>query len=318
MSEWNKEFIFHHVPKFKGDFSNLVYPSMLEIQLTSLCNLNCSFCNSVFTRKCYNSLDINVLKSKIKQLSEVGLKAITLEGGGEPSLYENLEDLILFIKSLDIKCGIITNGVKQLNDICCNNLNWIRVSLDSYDEQSYYKIKGQNYFNQVVQNIEYYSTFRPNLTLGISYVVVDNITRNLTNSFLQNVDYLQVKCEENSRIEYSINSQLCKVYNIDCTISDGIKIDSVCNRCYSNQLTSTICPNGDILFCKRLITPIILGNIYQQDILNIYQNNIKKKYVNDVLTDDYNKLCSKPCRMKKYNYAIHKYLDINKNTEFFL
>lgn len=211
MSEWNKEFIFHHVPKFNGDFSNLVYPSMLEIQLTSLCNLNCSFCNSISTRKYHNSLDFETLKSKIKQLSEVGLKAITFEGGGEPSLYENLEELILFIKSLGIKCGIITNGVKQLSNVCCENLNWIRISLDSYDEDIYYKIKGKNYFNQVVQNIEYYSTFRPSLTLGISYVVVDNITLNMTNSFLTNVDYLQVKREENSNIEYSVtSSSVCR------------------------------------------------------------------------------------------------------------
>lgn len=311
--------------------SILVYPSMLEIQLTNGCNLNCKFCNSKARNK-QDTLDLSTLIKFIAQVSKHGLKAVTLEGGGEPSLYDNLAELVLYLRKLDIQCGIITNGTNKLSDVVCENLQYIRVSLDSYDTSSYLNIKGRDYFDNVIDNIKYYSHFQ-DLVLGVSYIVEDSSEQTIKNAHSiipiidDYVDYIQYKAEESKANlinidNFKFNSEKIAVYTSNC-IEDtklGYVYDDYCKGCYTNQLTSTILANGDVLFCKRLNTRVILGNIYTTPAKFIYVNNeVKEKYTEEVSTaNGFSKYCTNTCRMKKYNCYLRDFFKCDYRTKYFL
>ncbi len=71
------------------------------------CNLRCPFCYNVDLIK-YESFDMQKHKDYILQRSKY-VKGIVLTGG-EPLMQPNLKDFILFIRSLDLKVKLDTNG----------------------------------------------------------------------------------------------------------------------------------------------------------------------------------------------------------------
>jgi hypothetical protein len=71
----------------------------------------------------------------IDALSFRGTKAIEFSGGGEPLLWPNFSDGVLYAKNQGLKVSLITNGL-ALQDIPKGTLEeiaWIRVSLQSID-----------------------------------------------------------------------------------------------------------------------------------------------------------------------------------------
>lgn len=102
--------------------------AMIELQLTDRCNLNCFHCHF------RNQGDISLKKEWLSLiLNEVKPKAISLAGGGEPTLYPNFDKVIKELKAgrCNPDIGLITNGVYIPEGSWPADLKWIRVSLYS-------------------------------------------------------------------------------------------------------------------------------------------------------------------------------------------
>lgn len=82
----------------------------IELEFTRKCNLRCVYCYSVAGMPRENELSLRELKSVINQAKELGARKIILLGGGEPLLYEGLEEVVLYIRSLGLKAILFTNG----------------------------------------------------------------------------------------------------------------------------------------------------------------------------------------------------------------
>lgn len=115
------------------------HPIVLHIMPTEICNLRCVFC-SVAQRGCegktYPDLTLDQIKHVVNNLKKNGLKAIILSGGGEPTLYPQINELISFLKSEDLEIGMITNGTllaTHLSDESLNSFTWIRISINTLD-----------------------------------------------------------------------------------------------------------------------------------------------------------------------------------------
>ena len=131
--------LLHHQDAIK-DLRNMKnHPIVLHIMPTEVCNLKCIFC-SVAQRgedgKLFRDLSLEQIKTVVGKLKLMGLRAVILSGGGEPTLYKYINQLLEYLKSQDLEIGLITNGIALEKNIKTNSiklLSWIRISANSFD-----------------------------------------------------------------------------------------------------------------------------------------------------------------------------------------
>ena len=78
-------------------------------------------------------------------MRQMGSKAITFTGGGEPMIHKNFGEILEYTKSLGYDCGLITNGsvITEKNaHFLIKNLKWIRFSISGGDKESYQAVQG--------------------------------------------------------------------------------------------------------------------------------------------------------------------------------
>lgn len=93
------------------------------------CNLNCQYC-SVKKRKKHYRIELDVIKDYIDKLITRGLKATIITGGGEPTLYPQINELVDFLLSRNLSIALITNGTLFDRVERLNEFSWIRVSIN--------------------------------------------------------------------------------------------------------------------------------------------------------------------------------------------
>jgi len=129
----------------------ILRPISLQLAPTSKCNLNCGYC-SVKERD-FNEIPLESLKITIDNLCSLGLKAVEITGGGEPTLYPHINELIGYCDKKGLEMGLLTNGT-QLHRVKKENLDkfsWIRISLNPDQVRRYDipEIKGTLSFSYV-------------------------------------------------------------------------------------------------------------------------------------------------------------------------
>ena len=110
--------IFHHLDKIQDILnSKRTAPIYIRIKPTNRCNQNCYYCGSkddnVPEDRLFDKTAM-IPKEKmyeiIHDLHEMGVKAITFSGGGEPLVYPYIEETLGLVRSKSIDYSIITNG----------------------------------------------------------------------------------------------------------------------------------------------------------------------------------------------------------------
>lgn len=135
----------------------------VEFHPCDACNLRCSGC-TYFQDTAYRSKPVSFPFDQVGRIcSTMRPKAITLVGGGEPTLYSSggkrLGDLIYALGRGVFGCapviGLITNGTlwPPGDRRWHRYLQWIRFSLDASTAESYARTKGKNYFQRVIDNV---------------------------------------------------------------------------------------------------------------------------------------------------------------------
>lgn len=83
-------------------------------------------------------------------------KAITIAGGGEPTLYSNFDKAVLKLAKIpNVKIGLITNGVFVPDGLWRKCINWVRVSVYSVEDGKYSGRSAELCW-KVLGNIEFY------------------------------------------------------------------------------------------------------------------------------------------------------------------
>jgi organic radical activating enzyme len=75
----------------------------------------------------------NVIESGLTQFRQLGTKAIELTGGGDPTLYPRINDLMELLKDFDFHIGINTNAVDSQLIEHWEYCDWVRVSMNTFD-----------------------------------------------------------------------------------------------------------------------------------------------------------------------------------------
>ena len=132
-----------HLPRLMGRPT----PVFVQWDITNVCNLRCSFCTNR-NKPLFDPMskwDVEDIYRTAISLRNIGVKAIELTGGGEPTLHPAFEEIVTMLSSLNFELGLITNGTR-LNAIAdlAPKFLWMRVSLDAARDSTYRLLKGKS------------------------------------------------------------------------------------------------------------------------------------------------------------------------------
>lgn len=95
-------------------------PSLAQIEITNLCNLQCPMCVRNFVNLPRRHMDFDVYTRVVDRLA--GVHTITLTGYGEPFLHPRILDAIRYAKQRGHEVQLTTNGLLLGNDVAIDDL----------------------------------------------------------------------------------------------------------------------------------------------------------------------------------------------------
>jgi MoaA/NifB/PqqE/SkfB family radical SAM enzyme len=168
----------------------LLPPDMVQVNFTFRCNLSCKMCSMNSQMKILQAqgkpteINSDVFKSIISQTKQLGTKCI-LFIGGEPLLRKDLFELVSYAKGKELNTVIVTNGVlldeKAILKCFESGVDWLSISIDAADEQSFQAIRGAGVLDKIKQNIRLLNKLKkqhnraaPNI-VSVCTIMNDNI-----------------------------------------------------------------------------------------------------------------------------------------------
>lgn len=148
-----------------------IRPYHLQFMPTNRCNANCSWCScSEVDRKVEMSLEES--REMLTYFATLGMKAVTITGGGEPSIHPHIAEIVEHCQALRAKVGIVTNG-KVWSKVSNDDLKWLNRTA-TWMRISIIDTVGA-YDTSIVPRV---CVKVPGVDVGISFTVTPNI--NLT------------------------------------------------------------------------------------------------------------------------------------------
>ncbi len=291
-------------------------PIFLELHPTNKCNSNCLFCNQTMHQRKGELIEFNQLLDIIKELVEKGRKVVRISGGGEPTTYPYLFELLEFLRVNNITVSIFsTNGIlfkkglaQKLKDV---SIQIIHFSLQAPTPMSWSKITGlpPRLFKDILTQIKLIRGLTC-IPIVISFVVHE-LTYNeikkaallcqklsawcsihdlnnysYTPSFLDDIDKVK---EMLIRLRIKYDKVSYGFYNIE-----SLKVLSDCSEkwllraktrvipdreiCLAPWYSALIRANGDMYVCCALDNEEhCLGNIFKTSFSNIWNGSKAKE-----------------------------------------
>lgn len=306
------------------------FPISVEVHLTDRCNLNCEWCTDKNLRNNKATLDLGIIK---KLFHEFGIQrtGVTLEGGGEPTLHPNFQEVIEAGKEANVDMGLISNGTIDISEYV-DKLNWVRISLDSSTKDEYKREKGVDCFERVMENLERLSRSRnPEETfVGVGYVLTTRNQSNLIELIKHlddiGVDYIYMRpVEEADDIMPSLESLLNlrkKIAGLTAdrrikymlVINDRVVDKNAGLPCIAHSLTSIIHADGEVALCeKRREDGIIIGNVYDDSFSNIWRSSCREQASQRLLDPRCQKGCH-ACRITGFNMIFEQLKNVHSKN----
>ena len=297
--------------------SNKIIPYHIQLYPTNICNLNCKFC-SCANRNKKDTLSLDSIHKALISAWKLDCKAVTISGGGEPTLHPQINEIIQKITELKMKVGITTNGV-TLENITIENLNnnvtWLRIShSDSREWTNNYQEKIANIVKKC-----------PSLDWGFSYVITNDINYEMLKNIVDfsnknNAAYVRI-VSDLLNLNYVDDMSNIKEYLCSHNVDDSIVIyqgrknyQPGVEKCLISLLKPVLNADGYIYACcglqysraqpsLDLDNNLAMGKV--EDLYDIYYN---QKYFNG-------KDCSK-CYYNDYNFILNKLTTKLKHEDF--
>ena len=164
ISEWSDNQIFnsfnsakfltygqHYEAILAGKF---LPPIEASVDPVNECQLKCFWCNSKKVKDRKVIMTNEHLLDLVKFFKVWGVKAICFAGGGEPTLHTKLAEAF---RTSELPTAIITNGLfldDEQMKVIAEKAEWIGISVDAASKEFYNQYKGQNRFDEVINNIK--------------------------------------------------------------------------------------------------------------------------------------------------------------------
>lgn len=202
MTAYSSEKIFHHrdkIDQLKSDQQTV--PLQVHLIISDLCNQDCKFCayrmsgyttNELFKIVHPESGEINNNPNRkipyekcieiLDDCKEMGVKAIQITGGGEPSVHPDHTRIYQAVLDRGMELALVSNGVifKEETIPILLKASWVRFSVDAGNPKSYTRIRNVSgkHYERVWKNVsslaERKRETKSNVTIGMGFVVTDD------------------------------------------------------------------------------------------------------------------------------------------------
>lgn len=300
--------LLHHLDRVLDDRR----PITADIFLTNYCNNRCPYCT--YRRweldKGARAMAYADFVTYAKRLLDLGVKGFILTGGGEPTLNPDFQRITHWLEEHGIAYGVNTN----FNIIQYCRPDYLKVSLDGWDEDSYQAKRGVRKYDQVRDNIITYAHWRDQhrakTAIGIQMVVQhpeEVMAFYCANRDLP-VDYLSFRPVESTRGGYyhdalnlteahTIQSIIRSIMEEDRRVVKNFKwelLDCVPQRCDAHWSQLAINERGEVMYCCHKPYELI-GHIMDGDIMERHS-----AYLTDMCR------CDVPCRLTAPNQLMRE------------
>lgn len=300
-------------------------PITADIFLTNYCNNKCPYCT--YRRweldKDARFLTYDNFVIYASRMLELGVKGFILTGGGEPTLNRDFEKICTWLNDNQLDWGINTN----FNVVKYIKPNYLKISLDGYDVNSYISNRGVDAYNTVRDNIIKYSAWKKenskNTSLGIQILAksVSEVEKFYEANKDLPVDYISIRPMESTCGTYyknitntdselyptNIIQAINRIASLDSRIILNYKWNLLSQQeesCTAQWAQLAINELGEVMYCCHKPYQIV-GHILDE---NILEKKAKTK------TDM--SMCDIPCRMTAPNQIVNNILRPCKDENF--
>lgn len=315
-------------------------PRMAIIYPNYICNYDCAGCEyTEINRRENNQMDLSLLLRLMNELREIGVDSVEFCGGGEPTLYPQLNQAIMHGRKLGFSIGLLTNGSNirgKLAETITRELSYVRISLDAATADTYKMVKRPSGtdFNRIITDIKNLMRLRQKiksqLLISIKFLVskinADDIAKVFDLAQSLRVDSLQFKALRQSadgltdtqqkKIAFQIRS-LRKSYP-ELKVLGGVdKLTASC-RCWLTPLQTMIDAKGDVFLCCYYLhrrKRHCIGNINGQTFREIWEGQRHKRAINAIRPSECNLF---DCRFINYMKVIEPLLNDSRHQSDFI
>ncbi len=279
------------------------------VEITNICNLNCSFCPKNARAKSFMSVEqFEHVAKRISPLTD----SICLHVMGEPLLHPQLTEIIEIARQSGFKISLTTNGtlLNKNKDLLNNDVfKKISVSLHSY-EANVLDISLEEYVNDVCSACLELSK---NPKIKIEFRLWNNTSGaknelNSTISQLLSKHFNTTPKQSEKGTSYMLKDNVFLGYNqvFDWPINTQNTKKEERKFCYGMRTHIGILCDGTVIpCCLDNEGKVALGNIFKQDINDILSSaravNIYDGFTSRHIKEDFCQTCTYAGRFKKFS-----------------
>ena len=322
-------------------------PICVRVKPTNHCNHHCFYCsydedNKRSTMDRSSSIPIEKMREVLEDFKEIGVKAVTFSGGGEPLIYPHIEEAMEKILEYGIDLSIITNGqeLKGKKAELLAGAKWVRISLDSSDPKTFTEIRRvpESLFNNLIENIKNFSKIKnPSCEFGINFVVSNSNADKVYDSiklfrdwganhvkitpvWVPNFSEYHKQTKESvegqiQRARTDFSGEAFKIYD---TYEKDFAHSGVTQReygkCYHMQIVPVIAADSHVYFChdKAYQPDGILGSIEEKSFKDLW---FSEEAAEIFRVFDPREGCRHHCANDNRNMATQKMLENMENLD---
>ncbi len=338
--------VFYHLDRIQqlketGD----TRPVHITLGLTNYCNHRCSWCYINWYQAGRASQRSGTGDSSRKAISanwtiveavgaatEMGLKAVTIVGDGEPTLHNRFHEILEQLKAYGLDIGLFTNfstNKPENIEAIANSCFFVRGSIDAATPEIHLKSHGTDDFELVVSNLknmvnrrgdklypiigiqfvanhnnfqEIYDAAKLFKSLGIDYMTIKPAYKNELNVAHEDNALELDHCFEQMRKAELQSDQKFKVYAKYSQFKEVLQYKTndsrYYERCYATPLSPYIDEDGSVEMCGNLKgRGFKLGNVNEQSMRKIWSSVHRQECMSRI---DLNK-CPSGCKLDPLN-----------------
>ena len=279
---------FEYRKKWTENAKNLVlekFPLHLDIAITNLCNLECTFCARTVRveeerwRKPQH-MSLELFKKIIDDAVELGTYSINLNLLNEPLLHPQLIEMIQYAKKKGIidvffhsHGGLLTSD--KAEKLLESGLDRLLISIDSPYKEKYNKIRVISDFDLVMNNLKQFKKLRDEKGLispviRVSFIQFPDISKeeieDAKKLFLQFADAIGFQQYVDPRKEIGKD----EIY------PEGYKSEFICHQPFTRL---SIIEDGRVSpCCLDYDQQLVIGNVNEQSLKSIWESS----QINDI------------------------------------